>query len=328
MHRMVPAAFAAITLMVAATNSFAEAPITIKFSHVVAEDTPKGQAALAFKHCAEAALPGRVKVEVYPHSQLHTDNTVLEAMLRDEVQMAAPSTSKFEKYTKAFRIFDLPFLFSDLNAVEAFQASDKGKELLQSMKDAGMLGLAYWHNGMKQMSANTPLRLPADAHGLKFRIMNSDILKAQFEQIGAVPIKKSFSEVYTLLRTKAIDGAENPWSNIYSERLHEVQAFISETNHGLLEYVLVTSVNFWNNLPEDVKPVLETCVASATHVGNSRAREIAMDAKRKIAASGHTRILELTDDEKAAWREAMKPVWELFAQEIGREMIEAARTAQ
>lgn len=328
MRRIVTATMTAVGLVAAATTAAQAEPITIKFSHVVAESTPKGVAANEFKRCAEEKLPGRVQVEVYPNSQLFNDDNVLEAMLLGDVHMAAPALSKFEDYTKVFRIYDLPFLFPNLEAAEKFQASEKGQELLHSMEDMGLLGLGYWHNGMKQMSANTPLRTPEDADGLKFRIMQSDVLEAQFEQIDAVPIKKPFSEVFTLLQTNAIDGAENPWSNIYSQKFHEVQDYISETNHGLLDYLLVTSAEFWNGLPDDVKPGLEECVAQATKTGNGRALEIAMESKEKIKESGQTEILQLTDAEMKAWQEAMKPVWKEFEDDIGADMIDAAANIQ
>lgn len=321
------ASLTAIGLVTAAATAQA-APITVKFSHVVAETTPKGVAALEFKRCAEAKLPGQVVVEVYPNSQLFNDDNVLEAMLLGDVQMAAPSLSKFEDYTKAYQVFDLPFLFKDLAEVEKFQQSEKGQELLKAMEDKGLLGLGYWHNGMKQMSANKPLRVPGDAAGLKFRIQQSDVLEAQFEQLDAVPIKKPFSEVFTLLQTNAIDGAENPWSNIYSQKFHEVQDYITETNHGVLDYLLVTSAEFWNGLPDDVRPVLDDCVAQATKTGNDRALEIAMADREKIKEAGTSEILQLTDEELAKWQEAMKPVWQKFEEDIGKDVIDAAAAIQ
>ncbi|MCA1974555.1 MAG: TRAP transporter substrate-binding protein [Caenispirillum sp.] len=316
-------ALTAIGLVNAAATAQA-APITIKFSHVVAETTPKGVGALEFKRCAEAKLPGKVVVEVYPNSQLFNDDNVIEAMLLGDVHLAAPSLSKFEDYTKAYQVFDLPFLFKDLAEVDKFQQSPKGQELLQSMEDKGLLGLGYWHNGMKQMSANKPLRLPEDAKGLKFRIQPSDVLEAQFDQLGAVPIKKPFSEVFTLLQTNAIDGAENPWSNIYSQKFHEVQDYITETNHGVLDYLLVTSAEFWNGLPADIRPVLDECIAQATKVGNDKALDIAMADRDKIKAAGTSEIIQLTDEELAKWQEAMRPVWEKFESDIGKDVIEAA----
>ncbi len=323
----VGATLTAVGLVAAAATAQA-APITIKFSHVVAESTPKGVAANEFKRCAESKLPGQVVVEVYPNSQLFNDDNVLEAMLLGDVHMAAPSLSKFEDYTKAFQVFDLPFLFKDLNAAETFQQSAKGQELLRSMEDKGLIGLGYWHNGMKQMSAHKPLRVPEDAKGLKFRIQQSDVLDAQFEQLGAVAIKKPFSEVFTLLQTRAIDGAENPWSNIYSQKFHEVQPYITETNHGLLDYLLVTSAEFWNGLSADVKPALEECVNVATKTGNDRALEIALADREKIKQAGTSEILQLSDEELAKWRTAMEPVWEKFADDIGRDVIEAAAATQ
>ncbi len=229
------------------------APIVIKFSHVVAENTPKGQMANKFKDLIDERLDGKVEVEVFPNSQLFGDNKVLEAMVLGDVQLAAPSLSKFKKYTKSLQIFDLPFLFKDMAAAERFQQSPEGQKLLMAMKKKGFIGLGYLHNGMKQLSASDPLRVPADAEKKKFRIMSSDVLAAQFEAVGAMPLKKPFSEVFTLLQTRAIDGQENTWSNIYSKKFFEVQPYITESNHGLLDYLVVTSAEFWLGLPDDIR---------------------------------------------------------------------------
>ncbi|MCD6293182.1 MAG: DctP family TRAP transporter solute-binding subunit, partial [Deltaproteobacteria bacterium] len=206
----------AVALMAFATVSVAD-PVVIKFSHVVAENTPKGQMANKFKELVEKRLPGKVEVEVFPNSQLFGDNKVLEAMLLGDVQLAAPSLSKFKKYTKSLQLYDLPFLFKDMDAVGRFQSGPYGQKMLMSLKSKGLIGLGYLHNGLKQLSSNSPLKVPADAKKKKFRIMSSDVLAAQFEAVGAMPLKKPFSEVFTLLQTKAIDGQENTWSNIYSK---------------------------------------------------------------------------------------------------------------
>ncbi|MFG1489024.1 DctP family TRAP transporter solute-binding subunit, partial [Oceanospirillum sp. HFRX-1_2] len=239
MRSLTKAVTLAACMFAGAATAFA-APVTIKFAHVVAENTPKGQMALKFKELAESRLPGKVNVEVYPNSQLFGDDKVLEAMLLGDVQLAAPSLSKFKKYTKQLQVFDLPFLFKDMEAVDRFQQGPTGQKLLTSLEKRGLMGLGYIHNGMKQMSANTPLRTPADAEGLKFRIMTSDVLVAQFEAVDAIPLKKPFSEVFTLMQTKAIDGAENPWSNLYSKKFFEIQDYVTETNHGVLDYMVVT----------------------------------------------------------------------------------------
>ncbi len=219
-------------VIVAATAANAADPTVIKFSHVVAENTPKGQAANKFKEIVDQRLGGKVKVEVFPNSQLFDDDKVMEAMLLGDVQMAAPSLSKFETFTKKLALYDLPFLFDDIEAVDRFQKGPQGQKLLNAMDNKGFLGLCYIHNGMKQLSAHEPLRVPADAKGKKFRIQPSDVLLAQFDALGATAVKKPFSEVFTLLQTKAIDGQENTWSNMYSQKFYEVQEYITETNHG------------------------------------------------------------------------------------------------
>jgi C4-dicarboxylate-binding protein DctP len=325
--RSVFTALTAIGLIIGGAAAANAEPITIKFSHVVAETTPKGVGANHFKACAEEKLGDKVVVEVYPNSQLFNDDNVLEAMLLGDVQLAAPSLSKFNKYTKKLDIFDLPFLFDDLDAAERFQNSEAGQSLLTSMEDKGILGLGYWHNGMKQLSANKALKVPADAEGLKFRIQSSDVLAAQFEAVHAVPVKKPFSEVFMLLQTNAIDGTENPWSNIFTQKFFEVQDYITESNHGLLDYLLVTSAEFWNELPDDVRPVLDGCIAEATKAANDSALAIAMEQRQKIIDSGATQVLQLSPEEKAQWREAMKPVWAQFQDNIGADLIEAAQAA-
>lgn len=296
----------------------------IKFSHVVAENTPKGQAANKFKELVEQKLPGKVRVEVFPNSQLFDDDKVMEAMLLGDVQLAAPSLSKFESYTKKLQLFDLPFLFDDIEAVDRFQKGPVGKQLLASMESKGIMGLCYIHNGMKQISAHNPLRLPEDAKGKKFRVQQSDVLLAQFDALGATAVKKPFSEVFTLLQTKAIDGQENTWSNIYSQKFFEVQEYITESNHGLLDYMVVTSEDFWNGLGKDVKPVLEASIQEACDYGNKIANELNDTDKQKIIASKRSEIIELTPDQRAKWVEVMKPVWSKFEKEVGKENIDAA----
>lgn len=302
-------------------------PMVIKFSHVVADKTPKGQAALKFKEEAERLLPGKVVVEVYPNSQLFGDAKEMEALALGDVQFIAPSLSKFDKYTKQLQVFDLPFLFDDMAAVDRFQSSEAGKALLASMEDKGFVGLGYWHNGMKQLSANKPLRMPEDAKGLKFRIQSSDVLVAQFEAVGAVPQKLAFAEVYQALQTGTVDGAENPWSNIYSQKFYEAQKDFTESNHGLLDYLLVTNADWWNGLPDDVKAGLTQALEAATKVNNDVAAQINEDAKAKVAAAGTSEILTLTPEEKAAWRAAMKPVWDEFSDAIGADLITSAQAA-
>jgi len=317
-------ASAALSSLLMAGTTAASGPITIKFSHVVAENTPKGQMANKFKDLIAERLAGKVEVEVFPNSQLFGDNKVLEAMLLGDVQMAAPSLSKFSRYTKQLQIFDLPFLFKDMAAVEKFQSSDKGVELLTSLQKKGLVGLGYLHNGMKQLSSSTALKVPADANGLKFRIMSSDVLAAQFHAVKATPLKKPFSEVFTLLQTKAIDGQENTWSNIFSKKFFEVQPYITESNHGVLDYMVVTSKEFWMSVPDADRAIVQKSLNEAIVFGNGVAAQKAMDDRQKIIDSKRTEVIELDDAQRSQWVEAMKPVWEEFEKEIGKDMIDAA----
>ncbi len=323
MHKLIAGvAFAAV--MVAMPAVQAADPIVIKFSHVVAENTPKGQMANKFRDLVAERLGDRVVVEVYPNAQLFGDNKVLEAMLLGDVQLAAPALSKFESFTSVFQLYDLPFLFEDMAAVERFQQGPAGQEMLNAMKSRGILGLGYLHNGMKQLSSNRPLRVPADADGLKFRIMTSDVLAAQFEAVDSLPIKKPFSEVFTLLQTNAIDGQENTWSNMYSKKFFEVQEYITESNHGLLDYMVVTSVEFWEDLPGDLRTEVKAALNEALAFGNKIADDLNKEAKQNIVESGRSEIIQLTKEERQKWVDAMKPVWEKFEEDIGKELIDSA----
>ena len=303
------------------------APIKLKFSHVVAENTPKGQMATKFKELVAERLKGKVTVEIYPNGQLFGDNKVLEALLLGDVQLASPSLSKFKKYTKKLQIFDLPFLFNDMAAAEKFQQSPEGQSLLKTVEKKGLIGLGYMHNGMKQMSASKPLHVPADAKGLKFRIMSSDVLAAQFEAVGATPLKKPYSEVFTLLQTKAIDGQENTWSNIRSKKFYEVQDNITSSDHGLLDYMVVTSAEFWNGLDADVRTELKKSLDEAVAFGNKVAAEKAMSDKQAIIDSKRTNVIELSKEERQQWVDMMKPVWKKFEDIVGKDMLNAAISA-
>ncbi|MDO6461930.1 TRAP transporter substrate-binding protein [Granulosicoccaceae sp. 1_MG-2023] len=298
--------------------------IVIKFSHVTnADKHPKGIAASLLAKRVNEEMDGKACMEVYPNSTLYNDDKVLEALLLGNVQMAAPSLSKFEKYTKQFRIFDLPFMFKDINAVDAFQTSEAGQKMLGSMKKRGILGLAFWHNGMKQLSANKPLLEPEDAKGLKFRIMASDVLQAQMEQLDANPQKMAFSEVYGALQTKVIDGQENTWSNTYGKKFFEVQDGVTESNHGVLDYLVVTSREFWAGLPDDVRDQLSTILQEVTETRNAESAAVNEAAKQEIIKAGGV-VRQLSDEQRAKWVEAMKPVWQKFEGDIGADLIEAA----
>lgn len=302
-------------------------PITIKFSHVVAEHTPKGQGALLFKKLAEERLPGKVKVEVYPNSSLFGDGKEMEALMLGDVQIIAPSLAKFEHYSKPIQIFDLPFLFDDMAAVDRFQKGPVGQELLTSMADKGITGLGYWHNGLKQLSANKKLIEPSDARGQKFRVQASAVLDEQFKALRAVPRKMSFAEVYQGLQTGVVNGAENPYSNIYSQKMNEVQKYITESNHGLLDYMVITNTDFWNKLPEDIRTTLSQTMDEVTIEVNKHAADLNEKDKQSIIDSGTTEILYLTAEQREKWREAMRPVWKKFEAEIGAERIQAAEDA-
>lgn len=313
-------------LAIGAVSGAAQAadPIKIKFSHVVADATPKGKGALEFKRLVEERLPGKVVVEVYPNSQLFGDAKEMEALLLGDVQFIAPSLSKFAKFTKKLQVFDLPFLFDDINAIDRFQKGKIGQGLLTSMESKGYTGLGYWHNGMKQLSANKIMRVPEDAKGLKFRIQPSDVLEAQFKALNANPQKMAFAEVYQALQTGTVDGQENTWSNIYSQKFHEAQKYITETNHGVIDYMVVTNTKFWKGLPADVRTVLGKSMDEATAYANKLAEDINQADKKKIMDSGKTQIITLTKEQQGQWRKAMAPVYKQFAPDVGQDLIDAA----
>ncbi len=299
--------------------------IVIKFSHVTNTDRhPKGIAATLLESRVNDEMNGTACMEVFPNSTLYNDDQVLEALLQGDVQLAAPSLSKFEQFTKQFRIFDLPFMFSDIDAVDAFQNSETGQAMKESMTRRGLLGLAFWHNGMKQMSANVALVNPSDATGLKFRVQNSDVLKAQMAALGGSPQPMAFSEVYGALQTGVVDGQENTWSNIYGRKFFEVQDGVTETNHGIIDYLLVTSTDFIDGLEPAVADQLMTIIDEVTAARNGESTRVNAEAKQAIIDAGGV-VRTLTAEQRAAWVEVMKPVWEQFRDDVGQENIDAAQ---
>jgi C4-dicarboxylate-binding protein DctP len=301
-----------------------EGETVIKFSHVTNTDKhPKGIAASLLAERVNKEMNGKACMEVFPNSSLYDDDKVLEAMLNGDVQLAAPSLSKFETFTKKFRLFDLPFVFEDVSAVDRYQNSEDGQKLLTSMQKKGLLGLAYWHNGMKQLSAKKPLLTPADANGLKFRVQPSDVLVAQFEALGAIPQKMAFSEVYGALQTGVVDGQENTWSNIYGQKFFEVQDGITETNHGIIDYLVVTNDKWWQGLDEDVRTQLATTLKEVTEARNSESTAVNEQNKELIVKTG-SEVRQLTPEQRQAWVDAMKPVWAKFEGDIGADIIQDA----
>ncbi|MDK3072028.1 DctP family TRAP transporter solute-binding subunit [Sedimentitalea sp. JM2-8] len=327
--KLMTAAATAMALSLSATAGFAacdDGEIVVKFAHVTNTDKhPKGIAASLLQERVNNEMNGVMCMEVFPNSTLYNDDQVLEAMLQGDVQFAAPSLSKFEQFTKVFRIFDLPFMFKDIAAVDAFQNSETGQAMKESMTRRGLLGLGFWHNGMKQMSANKPLLVPEDAKGLKFRVQNSDVLKAQMAAMGASPQPMAFSEVYGALQTGVVDGQENTWSNIYGQKFFEVQDGTTETNHGVLDYMLVTSTDWWDSLPEDVRNQLATIVNEVTESRNAAVGEVDDAARQAILDAGGV-IRELTPEQRNAWLVAMKPVWDEFEGDVGADNIAAAQS--
>ena len=306
-------------------NGCDDGEIVVKFSHVTNTDKhPKGIAASLLMERINAEMNGTMCMEVFPNSTLYKDEQVIEALLQGDVQLAAPSLSLFESITKAYRLFDLPFMFKNIDAVDAFQASDAGQAMKDSMQRRGLQGLQFWHNGMKQISANKPLIAPSDANGLKFRVQPSDVLVAQMEALGASPQPMAFSEVYGALQTGVVDGQENTWSNIYGQKFFEVQDGITETNHGIIDYLVVASVDFLDSLDADVRDQFLTILNDVTVERNAAVGDVDLAARQSILDSGGT-IVELTAEQRQGWVDVMKPVWTQFAEEVGQENIDAAQ---
>jgi C4-dicarboxylate-binding protein DctP len=316
-------AAAAAFALVAVGPASAQQPIIIKFSHVVASDTPKGKGADKFKELAEKYTDGKVKVEVYTNSTLYKDKEELEALQLGAVQMLAPSLAKFGPIgIKEFEVFDLPFVLPNKEALRRVTDGPLGKRLLTLLEPKGMIGLAYWDNGFKDMSANKPLHMPADFKGLKIRIQSSKVLEAEIRALGAIPQVMAFSEVYQALQTGVVDGAENPPSNIYTQKMHEVQKYIMLSEHGYVGYAVIVNKKFWEGLPADIRSQLEKAMTEATAYTNSIAQKENDDAMETMKKSGLTQIVPLTAEEKQAWRTALLPVYQEMAARVGQGTID------
>ena len=317
------AAAAALGLAVPAQ---AQQPIVLKFSHVVAQDTPKGKGALKFQELAEKYTNGRVKVEVYANSTLYKDKEELEAQQLGAVQMLAPSNSKFGPIgVKEFEVFDLPYILPDLPTLRKVTDGPLGAKLLKLLDSKGMTGLAYWDNGFKQMSANKPLHMPEDYKGLKFRIQSSKVLEAQFRLLGATPQVMAFSEVYQALQTGVVDGQENTPSNMYTQKFHEVQKYTTLTNHGYIGYVVVVNKKFWDGLPADIRGQLEKAMNEATVYSNKISEQENAEGLDEIKKSGKTQIIVPTGAEVAAMQKAMEPLYQDMASRVGKQLIDDVR---
>ena len=314
----------ALLFLACAAAAQATEPIIIKFSHVVASDTPKGKAAEKFKQLAEKYTSGRAKVELYPNSQLYKDREEMEALQRGAVQMLAPSVSKFGPLgVREFEVFDLPYLIPDAETVDRVTDGDIGRNLFARLEPKGLKGLAYWDNGFKQFSANRPLRKPEDFRGLKMRIQSSKVLEATMRELGALPQVMAFSEVYSALQQKVVDGTENPLSNLYTQKMYEVQSHLTISDHGPLVYAVITNRKFWEGLPGDIRAQLEQAMAEATRYERDIAKKENDDALAAVKASGKTEIYVLSGAERKAWKEALLPVQARFESVVGKDNLQA-----
>ena len=317
--------FAAGAVNAGNTAGCDDGEVVIKFSHVTNMDKhPKGIASSLLMVRVNAEMDGKACMEVFPNSTLYKDEQVLEAMLQGDVQLAAPSLSLFESFTKQYRLFDLPFMFKNINAVDAFQTSEAGEKMKSAMAKRGLQGLEFWHNGMKQISANKPLITPADAAGLKFRVQPSDVLVAQMKALNASPQPMAFAEVYGALQTGVVDGQENTWSNIYGQKFFEVQDGVTETNHGVIDYMVVASVDWLDSLDAGVRDQFLTILNEVTVERNAAVGDVDLAARQSILDAGG-KIVELTAEQRQEWVDLMKPVWSEFEADVGAENIAAAQ---
>jgi len=320
-------AAAAATLALAAfavqAQQPASQPIIIKFSHVVAENTPKGKGALKFKELAEARAKGRVKVEVYPNSQLFKDGEEMQMLQLGNVQMLAPSVSKFGPLgAREFEVFDLPYIFDNYDDLHKVTGGRIGQDLFNKLDSKGIIGLAYWDNGFKVMSANKALKTPADFRGLKMRIQSSKVLDAEMRALGATPQVMAFSEVYQALQTGVVDGTENPPSNLYTQKMHEVQKFVTVSDHGVIEYAVIVNKKFWEALPAELRATLEGAMKDATRFANDIAKLENDEALAKVKATGKTQVIVLSAEDKKAWKKALMKVHRDSEATIGRSLIQ------
>jgi len=314
---------AAAAMLSFAGPAAAQQPIVIKFSHVVALDTPKGKGAEYFKKLAEERTKGRVKVEVYPNSTLFKDGEEMEALQLGSVQMLAPSLAKFGPLgVREFEVFDLPYIFDNYDELHKVTSGPVGQALFKKLESKGIIGLAYWDNGFKDMSANKPLKLPADYKGLKMRIQSSKVLGDEMKALGAIPQVMAFSEVYQALQTGVVDGTENPPSNFYTQKMHEVQKYLALTDHGYLGYAVIVNKKFWDGLPADIRTTLEGAMKDATKYANDIAKKENDDALAAVKASGKTEIIALSPAEKAAWKKAALAVHKENESRVGKETLE------
>ena len=314
-------ALAASTLL-AFGAALAQQPIVIKFSHVVAVDTPKGKGAEYFKKLAEERTKGRVKVEVYPNSSLFKDGEEMEALQLGSVQMLAPSVAKFGPLgVREFEVFDLPYIFDSFAELHKVTDGAVGKMLFQKLESKGITGLAFWDNGFKDFSANKPLKVPADYKGLKMRIQSSKVLGDQIKALGAIPQVMAFSEVYQALQTGVVDGTENPPSNFYTQKMHEVQKYLTLSEHGVIEYAVIVNKKFWDGLPADIRTTLEAAMKDATKYANEIAKKENDDALEGVKKSGKTQIIALTADEKNQMKKALLVVHKENESRVGRETL-------
>jgi len=306
----------------------AERPVVLRFSHVVAVDTPKGQAAQLFARRAAELSGGRVRVEVFPNGQLYKDNEEIEALQLGAVQMLAPSLSKFGVLgLREFEVFDLPFLFDGHDELRRVVDGPVGRALLRKLEPRGILGLAYWDNGFKSFSANVPLRRPEDFRGLRMRIQASGVLDAQMRALGAVPQVLPFPDVSGALRAGVVDGTENPISNLYSQRMHEVQKHLTLTRHGYLGYAVIANKRFWETLPAEVRRALQQALAEATEHANRIARQANDEALEAVRAAGTTTVHVPTGEERARLKRALLPVHRAAEERVGKELMRAIYAA-
>jgi len=315
---------AGLSAAFAMTAAFAEQPIIIKFSHVTTSDSPKGKAGEYFKKIMEERSKGKVKVELFPNGTLYKDKEEVEALQMGAVQMLAPAPGKFGPMgVREFEVLDLPYLFDNVAEARKVTEGPIGQAMLKKLESKGIAGMTFWNNGFKEMTANKPLRMPEDFRGLKMRIQSSKVLDAQMRSVGALPQMMGFSELYQALQTGVVDGQENPTSNIYTQKMHEVQKYLTMSDHGYHGYVVIMNKRFVDSLPADVKSTLNTAMKDTTNYFNDIAKKENDDALENIRKSGKTQIIQLSKEERAAWKKAMVKTHKQMEGLVGRDLLQS-----
>lgn len=310
-----------------------DADFILKFSHVTTSATPKGEASEKFAELVRSKSGGRIAVERYPNSELYGDKDELQALQSNSVQVLAPASAKFTTVAPELQVLDLPFLFDTVADIPKVAAPDThvGQAIYanENLAQRNMIVLGLWDSGMKQLSANNSMHTPADLAGRSFRIQPSDVLKSQFHAWRANPTPLAFAEVYSAMQQGLIDGGENTYSNIFSQKMHTVQTDITESDHGYIGYVLVINRQFFEDLPPELQQAVRDAAAESSDFNRTASIESNNQAKAEIEAAATSTLYKLTPAERQAFKDSVVPrVWDEYRNVIGGEIIDELKAGQ